>query len=44
VDVVERPGQWQRDAVHAATEILHLEFARRPSAQGAVRPCAMNAS
>ena len=42
VDVIERPGQRLRDAVHAAAELLHLELAPRASAQGAVRPCATN--
>ena len=38
VDVVERPGQRLRDAMHAVAELLHLELAPRAAAQGAVRP------
>ena len=44
VHVVERPGQGLRDAVHATAELLELELAPRPGAQGAVRPCSTNAA
>ena len=38
VDVVERPRQRLRDAVHAVAQLPHLELAPRAAAQGAVRP------
>ena len=44
VDVIERPRQRLRDAVHATAEVLDLELAPRTRAQGAVRPCATNAA